>query len=99
MKRRVAMRDFALQLYAILLWLSALLSLVAAYRQRHAWVMGDWLIHYAGGFVRRGLFGQIFVALSRVTGLNPGVFAVLTILLNTKSPAVLAELFCGPGGT
>ena len=24
------------------------------------WSLGEWLINYEGGFVRRGLFGQIF---------------------------------------
>ncbi|NPA06910.1 MAG: hypothetical protein GXO54_05840 [Chloroflexi bacterium] len=73
-------RNVGFVLYTSLLWTSAVLALVAAYRQRQAWVMGDWLIHYASGFVRRGLLGQILIMLSRATGLKPGVFVVLTIL-------------------
>ena len=26
---------------------------------RDPWVIGDWLINYAGGFVRRGLMGEL----------------------------------------
>jgi len=32
----------------------------------HPWLSGDWLISYAGGFVRRGAFGSLLLA----TGLN-----------------------------
>ena len=28
------------------------------------WMSGDWLINYAGGFVRRGLFGELFLAVA-----------------------------------
>lgn len=27
----------------------------------HAWGFGEWLINYSGGYVRRGLFGEIFL--------------------------------------
>ena len=32
------------------------------------WVTGDWLINYEGGFVRRGLVGQILLEISQVWG-------------------------------
>lgn len=35
----------------------------------HAWVYGDWLINYSGGFVRRGLIGSLLIS---GVGLNPG---------------------------
>ena len=31
----------------------------------HAFKTGDWLIHYANGPIRRGLAGEIFVAITR----------------------------------
>lgn len=34
------------------------------------WLTGDWLINYQGGFVRRGLAGQIFFWLAQLTGAN-----------------------------
>jgi len=36
----------------------------------HPWQTGDWLINYQSGFVRRGLIGELFFMLSRLTGLN-----------------------------
>ncbi len=37
---------------------------IAAMRLRDRWAMGDWYINYTGGFVRRGLLGQIVRQLS-----------------------------------
>lgn len=46
---------------------------------RDAWVMGDWLINYQGGFVRRGLTGEGILHLSRFLSVNPGiVISVIT---------------------
>lgn len=39
---------------------------------------GDWLIHYEGGWVRRGLPGQVFLYASRWTSLPPNVFVFST---------------------
>ncbi len=36
------------------------------YRMRSAWIYGSWLINYRGGFVRRGLSGEIFLDLKRL---------------------------------
>ena len=65
------------------------LLLVAAYsirtgafqaRTNHAWMIGDWLINYSGGFVRRGLTGSLTMVLHRATGipLEWGVFSIQT---------------------
>jgi len=34
------------------------------------WEIGDWLINYQGGFIRRGLLGEIFLRVSRILGIN-----------------------------
>lgn len=39
------------------------------------WTTGDWLVNYANGFVRRGLFGELFLALG--PGGGPGALWVL----------------------
>src|SRR5688572_5049183 len=43
-----------------------------------AWSVGDWLISYRVGFIRRGLLGSIILALSDLTSLRPEmiVFAI-----------------------
>lgn len=50
-----------------------------AVTMRDRWVYGDWVIHYGTGFVRRGLSGEIVMALSNLTGLD---FPQTIILLN-----------------
>lgn len=41
------------------------------------WMAGDWLINYGGGFVRRGLFGQLF--LEAAPSGTPGLWALFGI--------------------
>lgn len=48
------------------------------FRINNPWVIGDWLINYQGGFVRRGLIGELFILLSTLTGVPPSFFVVLT---------------------
>jgi len=45
------------------------------------WTIGDWLITYAGGFVRRGLGGELVLAASRATGSPPNQVAWATFVL------------------
>lgn len=48
-----------------------LMTLYVSYRQYMAndeWTIGDWLINYEGGFVRRGLYGQLILETSKSLG-------------------------------
>lgn len=49
------------------------------------WLIGDWLINYQGGFVRRGLLGDLFFRISQATGVHiillVVVFQVVVYLL------------------
>jgi hypothetical protein len=64
---------------AAYLWL-ILIAMVGiglhATRTLTQWILGDWLINYEGGFVRRGLTGQIILLLSRWLHLSPLLIAV-----------------------
>jgi hypothetical protein len=46
-----------------------------------SWIIGDWLINYSGGFVRRGLIGALVMIVHRTTGapLEWIVFSIQTI--------------------
>jgi hypothetical protein len=44
----------------------------------HAWAVGDWLINYAAGFVRRGLLGELILRLSDATNFKPNILVILT---------------------
>ena len=41
------------------------------------WNIGEWLISYSGGFVRRGLFGELILKISLITQKNPILFVQL----------------------
>jgi len=42
------------------------------------WGIGEWLINYGGGFIRRGLFGELFLILTPLTG-NNALFLLVSI--------------------
>jgi hypothetical protein len=43
---------------------------------REGFNVGDWLINYEGGFVRRGLIGEVLFLLAKVTGVSPAIYLV-----------------------
>lgn len=52
-----------------------------AFITHNTWHIGDWLINYQGGFVRRGLLGELIYQLSSYTGVSPGFYVFLTQVL------------------
>lgn len=75
------------------------------------WMTGDWLINYAGGFVRRGLFGELFLAVAPAG--EPGLWGLFAfqlgcygvVLAYCVHALILARfswsaiaLLCGPVG-
>lgn len=73
------------------------------------WLAGDWFINYGGGFVRRGLFGELFLALAPageaglwvLFGLQAGIYAVLLayclqVLHRTSYAWSSIALVCSP---
>lgn len=48
----------------------------------NGWTVGEWLINYSGGFVRRGLTGTIIYYLSLLTQVNPIIFVHLFSLIS-----------------
>ena len=50
-----------------------LLSLYFYTMQCDGWVIGDWLINYEAGFVRRGLSGFLIIGLSDLINLKPNI--------------------------
>lgn len=59
------------------IWTILAVSLLILYRiDTHygAFITNDWLINYEGGFVRRGLIGQIILYATRITAVPPWVF-------------------------
>ena len=52
---------------------SGITNTLGRYRRHDPWSFGDWLINYQGGFVRRGLLGEITYKLYEATGVGPGL--------------------------
>lgn len=57
--------------------LTTVISSLNAYFELNTWKMGDWLINYNGGFIRRGLPGQLALMLAGLTYINPGIWVLL----------------------
>jgi hypothetical protein len=66
--------------YLVMIFMITIVGALMNYKNHDPWRIGDWLIHYAGGFVRRGFSGELFVILSNTFSVNPAVFVVLTQL-------------------
>ena len=100
-ERRV--RAFVL-LFFIVMFLLTLCGSLQACLENDPWRVGDWLINYQGGFVRRGLCGELFLRLWVRTGISPvasvcivhtscyGCFFLFSYLLIAKQPSVLRYL-------
>lgn len=85
-------------LTAYIAWV-ALVTLVfglANARLTHPWILGEWLINYSGGFVRRGLVGQFLLLVHRFTHLSLiGLTAALQLALYAAFYASLLPLLRG----
>ena len=49
-------------------------------RYYRSWTVADWLINYAGGFLRRGLAGQVAWQLGRTLHVSPILFIALALV-------------------
>lgn len=74
--------------YSLIPYLSFIFLLTAlgswqAFTTHSTWHMGDWLINYQGGFVRRGLLGEVIYQLAQYTHVSPGFYVFLVqVLIN-----------------
>ena len=57
--------------FFILIIISTLFNLLTNRNYYNVWTVGEWLINYQGGFVRRGLFGSIIYKISYGLNINP----------------------------
>ncbi len=57
-------------LIALLLWAAGTQFHAALSWGHESWQLGDWLINYSGGFVRRGLTGTLVQLVSKATGVQ-----------------------------
>lgn len=60
-----------------LVFLTTVVGVLSGYVEHNSWKMGDWVINYQGGMVRRGLLGEIIYQLAYFTDINPGIYATV----------------------
>jgi len=71
-----------LKSYFIAIFITTIIAAFYGYLINHQWKIGDWLINYQGGMIRRGLLGELVYQLSCITDINPGIYIlVLQVLL------------------
>lgn len=57
--------------YLTVVFLLTVRNGLEAVQLRHGWMIGDWLINYQGGFVRRGLLGEGIFQVAALVDVNP----------------------------
>ena len=67
--------------FFILIIIGSIFNLLKNKTYYNVWTIGEWLINYQGGFVRRGLFGSIIYKLSQIFNLSPIVIIHISTLL------------------
>jgi len=75
-KADILLRKFFL-CFLILIFIATAIGAYSGYVAHNVWKMGDWLINYQGGLIRRGLLGEVIFQLSLLTHINPGYYAFL----------------------
>lgn len=65
------------RVYLIALLLALYVTALLMLKGGRNWGFGDWLINYEGGFIRRGLMGEICLLLGRATHSDPIYFVAL----------------------
>ena len=56
-----------LPIFFTLIFLATLMNAFQGYLSHHYYRMGDWLINYQGGIVRRGILGELLYQISIIT--------------------------------
>ena len=51
------------------------------YLEYYHWQYGDWLINYQGGFIRRGLIGELFYSIYKLTNIKLDLIIFTSVIL------------------
>ena len=65
-------RRHVLKLF-LLVAVTTILLAIENYNEYHAYKIGDWLINYQAGFIRRGFFGEFLFILHDISRINLGI--------------------------
>ena len=67
----------SLPYFFIIVLITTVVGTLLGYLGHNSWKMGDWLINYQGGMVRRGFLGEIIYQLAQLTHINPGFYVIV----------------------
>jgi hypothetical protein len=59
--------------YFVFIFITTIIGSIYYSLEHNSWTIGDWLINYEGGFVRRGFIGEIIYIISNLTNIYPGL--------------------------
>ena len=91
----ISNRKFSFEIFfTILIILGIPLNLYKNRFYDNSWTVGEWLISYAGGFVRRGLPGELVRFFSRKYSLSPIVLVWIFSIFALLSLALILLYFC-----
>ena len=82
--------------FIILILLGIPLNLYKNRFYDNSWTIGEWLISYAGGFVRRGLPGELIHIISRNFKISPIYLIWFLCVLFVFCLGVLLKFYCKP---
>ena len=70
--KKINLEDILFIIFLGIIFIGGILNIIAnkTYTE-DSWTIGEWLINYQGGFVRRGLSGQIIYFLSNIFKISP----------------------------
>ena len=71
--------NFLIYYFIFIIFVGAIKNFLDNTEYDNTWTIGEWLINYSGGFIRRGLFGSIIYEISNLTKISP-IFFVHFIL-------------------
>ncbi|MEN8215809.1 MAG: hypothetical protein ABFS56_05430 [Pseudomonadota bacterium] len=63
--------------FFVVIFITTAVGALSGYLEHNSWKIGDWLVNYQGGIVRRGLLGELIYNLSQFTHINPGILVFL----------------------
>ena len=67
----------SLPYFFALVFITTMVGALSGYLEHNPWKMGDWLINYQGGMIRRGFLGEVFYRLAHFTHINPGLYVYI----------------------
>tara|TARA_Y100000589_G_scaffold238502_1_gene225892 strand:- start:244 stop:1521 length:1278 start_codon:yes stop_codon:yes gene_type:complete len=96
-KRKSIKNELRLQnFFIILIFLGIPLNLYKNNSYDNSWTIGEWLISYAGGFVRRGLPGELIHIISRNFQISPIYLIWFVCFISLIFLGILLKYFCKP---